>query len=98
MNFILTLSILIYPWIKQKVFEISKSREIQGRFSAHKRKILIRGTLETSEEGSLEIDFMLVANGIESTFYQSCTKCRTEVDCSVTEKYDLITTKNTFRE
>ena len=38
----------------------------------------IRGALfETSEEGPLEIDFMLVANDIERPFYQVCTNYKT---------------------
>ena len=65
----------------------------------HKRKILaITGTLERPEEGSLEIDFMHVTKGIESTFCPPCTKYRTEVDCRLTEKNELIATQNTFRE
>ena len=73
--------------------------EIKGRLSARKRITLaIRGKLETSEERSLEIDFMLVTNDIESTFRQPCTKYKTEVDCCLTEKDELIKTQNTFRE
>ena len=41
---------------------------------------------------------MYVANDIESTFCQPCTKYRTEVDCRLTEKDELIETQNTFSE
>ena len=41
---------------------------------------------------------MQVTNDIESTFCQPSTKYRTEVDCRLTEKYELIKTENTFRE
>ena len=64
---------------------------------AHKLNVDNGGTLETSEEGSLEIDFMWVTNDPESTFCQPCSKYRTEVDCRLTEKNELIKTQNTFR-
>ena len=41
---------------------------------------------------------MKVTNDIESTFCQPCTKYRSEVNCRVTEKDELIKTQNTFRE
>ena len=78
---------------------MARSHEIKGRFSARKRKILeIRGKLETSEEGSLEIDFMQLTNHTESKFSQPPTKYRNGVDCLITEKDEPIKTHNTFRE
>ena len=82
-----------------KLISVPSFYEIKGRFSARKRITLaIRETLETSLDGSLEIDFMKVTNDIESTFCQPCTKYRSEVNCRVTEKDELIKTQNTFRE
>ena len=74
--------------------------EVKGRSSARKRKILaIRGTLGTSEEGSLGIDYMIlkdIENDIESKFCQP--KYRIEFDYPLTEKYEFIKTRNTLRE
>ena len=82
-----------------KLISVPSFYEIKGRFSARKRITLAtRETLETSLDGSLEIDFMKVTNDIESTFCQPCTKYRSEVNCRVTEKDELIKTQNTFRE
>ena len=39
---------------------------------------------------------MQVANGIEGTFYQGCTKCRTQLGLLLTEKDKLIKTPNTL--
>ena len=51
----------------------------------------IRGALfETSEEGALEIDFMLVTNDIERPFYQVCTNYKTQLDLLLTEKDKVI--------
>ena len=41
---------------------------------------------------------MQVTNDTESTFSQPSTKYRTEVDCRLAEKDELIKTHNTFRE
>ena len=74
-------------------------QEIKGRSSARKRiAFAIRGTLETSEEGSSEIDLIQVTNDTESTFCQPCTKYRTEVDWRLTEIDELIKTQNICRE
>ena len=71
--------------------------EIKGRSSAREIiTLVIRGTFEASEEGSLEIT--QVINDIDSTFCQSCTKYRTEIDCLLTGKDELIKTQNTSRE
>ena len=60
--------------------------------------LAIRGTVETFEEESLEIDFMQVTNDIESTFCQSGTKYRTKIDRLLTEKDGLIKAQNILRE
>ena len=74
-------------------------QEIKGRSSARKRiAFAIRGTLETSEEGSSEIDLIQVTNDTESTFCQPCTKYRTEVDWRLTEIDELTKTQNICRE
>ena len=78
---------------------VASFHEIKGRFSARKRRALaITETLETSEEGSLDIDFMKATNNIKSTFCQPCTIYRTEINCRLTEKDELIKTLNIFRE
>ena len=73
---------------------------MKERSSALARKTsAIRGTLfKTSEEGPLAIDSMQVTNDIESTFYQGCTICRTQIDLFLTEKDELIKTQNTLRK
>ena len=70
---------------------------MKERSSARERKTsAIRGAL--FEEGPLKIDFMLVTNDIERTFYQDCTKYKTRIELLLTEKDKLIKTANTLRK
>ena len=56
-----------------------------------------KNIFETIEEGPLEIDFMQVTNDIEKTFYQTCTKFKTQIDLLLSEEVELIKTQKTLR-
>ena len=70
----------------------------EGAKAIKRKTLAIRGTFETSEDESLETDFIQVTNDIESTYCQPCAKYRTKVDSFPTEKDEIIKTQNTFRE
>ena len=73
---------------------------MKERSSARDRKTFaIRGAhFETSEEGPLKIDFILVTNDIQRTFYQGCNKHRTHLDLLLTEKDKIVKKPNTLRK
>lgn len=51
-----------------------------------------------SEEGLLEIYFMLVTNDTEDIFCHTCNKYRTQTDCFQSEKDGLIKIRNTSQK